>query len=67
MTIFKENNEVWDISCVLGREGDVEFEDDEFDIDDEEDETANDSKLPAEEPPEIFHQDDENMAVSECF
>ena len=65
MSIIKENNEVWDINCMIGRENDVEFEDDEPDIGEQEEENI--VKLPAEKSAEIFHEDDENMAVSECF
>lgn len=63
---IKENNELWDINCMIGRENDVELEDDEPE-EKEGEEEENIVKLPAEESAEIFREDDENMAVSECF
>lgn len=66
--IYYINAENWLISTLFGRESDIEVEDDEFYDDEEEDDQYEPSResTPDEEN-DVFREDDENMAIAECF
>jgi len=66
--IFNITNENWTINSLLGRDGDVEIEDDanEEDYDEEDEDEEETEKVPSENS-DIFRDDEENLTISECF
>ena len=67
--IFNINSENWTINSLLGRDGDVEIEEEsseDEETEDDEDEEIEKVSTPAENS-DIFREDEENLTISECF